>query len=94
MVDGAEFTFTDAPDRGLESWQPQYFKERLFGAPTVPIKISAPIVEAERVVETASDGDIVVSGDLVPINNAKGLSGFLIPLPMGTGIYDLSLIHI
>ena len=89
QVKSAEFTETDLPLRGNETWQPQYFAERFDGESSVPTKISLPVFEGSMGIEENSDGEVLPSAETQEINNVKALSGFLIPVPMGTGIYDV-----
>lgn len=87
-VGSAEFAHTEfPPSRGNSDWQAQYLTERYSGSTSVPIKLTAPISEGAMAVDRAADGTVSPSAEASEINNIKALSGFLIPVPMGTGIY-------
>lgn len=88
QVKSAEFTRTDFPPRGSNNWQPQYYTARFDGETTVSTKISAPLFEGSMGIVEDASGVVSHDPETQAINNAKGLSGFLIPLPMGTSTYD------
>ena len=89
-VGSAEFAHTAfPPSRGNSVWQEQYLSERYDGSTTVAVKLTAPVSEGTMAVDRAADGTVSPSADASEINNIKALSGFLIPVPMGTGIYDV-----
>ncbi len=86
---GGEFTFTETPLRSGKQADVEYLTA-LYEASEIKTKISLPITEAGEFngFVTSQTGGITRIQKQQPPNNAKGLSGFLIPLPMGTAAYN------
>ena len=90
VVRGGEFTITDFPTRGHDPSDIEYLEELYDGQNNVNIKTSLPIDEGSELAGCVygEDGAIQRIFRQLPLNNIKGQSGFLIPVPLGTATYD------
>ena len=90
-IRGVEVSHTDVERHASvdEPYNREYLQTR-YDTDEVYSKTSLPVSTGSegQGFSYNSDGEIVLANEQLPLTNLKGLSGFLIPAPMGTYSYD------